>query len=652
VTAAEERLMLPTQVRIRTGDGEILARGRVVGLDLTGGPPEVNRLHVFEGRGLQPGDDGRPVALLERSFAAYHGLPPDGRLLLAGGVEVDYVGHGVTPEFFYVLGDGLELFAQATYAVVFVPLSSAQTVIGAPMVNDLVLRLAPGVDPDEARDRLVDALAAELPEVSATVTTRSEDPAHHILYEDIEGDQKVWNVIAFLILAGGTLAAFNLATRVIEAQRREIGVSMAIGASPAVIALRPLLFGFQVGLLGVAGGVAVGFAAAAGMRRLLVALLAALPVWITDFQVDLFARAAVFGLLLPVLATAYPVWRALRVEPVEALRHVATRHGGASRMGTRMPLPGRTIDQIPVRNLLRNPRRTVLTVVAIGAALTTLVAIVGLLDTLGQTLDDYGEELAGDSPGRVTATLVGFQPVDGPAVTSIAARPEVAAVEASVQLPATAVSDVGEIGLLVDLVDPDHGLWSPTVIRGGPPSGDGIVLSAKAAADLGVGPGDPLVLRHPQRQGETAFTLVDTPITVAGIHPGPVRPTAYLHRAAAGSFGMAGLANVVQVAPVDGVGPDRLREELFDVTGVATVIPVTAVTDSLDEALDLFEGVLRPPGRARCGSARRSPPAPTGPAASPGRRPARTRPPRSGGGRGGGRGRPPGTPPRRRRRTG
>ncbi|MGH9005075.1 MAG: hypothetical protein ACRDYV_18285, partial [Acidimicrobiia bacterium] len=59
----------------------------------------------------------------------------------------------------------------------------------------------------------------------------------------IESDQRFWDIFAGLILAGATFGAFNLASRMVEAQRREIGVGMALGWPRHRLAVRPLLVG-------------------------------------------------------------------------------------------------------------------------------------------------------------------------------------------------------------------------------------------------------------------------------------------------------------------------------------------------------------------------------------------------------------------------
>ena len=51
------------------------------------------------------------------------------------------------------------------------------------------------------------------------------------------------------------LRGFNLVSRVVEAQRREIGIGMALGAEPRALILRPLALGLQIAVLGAGASV-------------------------------------------------------------------------------------------------------------------------------------------------------------------------------------------------------------------------------------------------------------------------------------------------------------------------------------------------------------------------------------------------------------
>ena len=194
----------------------------------------------------------------------------------------------------------------------------------------------------------------------------------------------------------------------VEAQRREIGIGMALGANPRVLALRPLLVGIEIALLGVVFGVGMGIAVSELIRPVYTSMLP-LPVWHTDLQLSMFAQAATLGFVIPVVATAWPVWRAVRVSPVDAITttHRSTR-SGLSRLLRRLSWPRGTYARMPIGNVLRTPRRTLLTALGIAAAVTALISILGMIDSFLETIDRNDREVLQDHPDRVAVALQGF----------------------------------------------------------------------------------------------------------------------------------------------------------------------------------------------------------------------------------------------------
>ena len=597
VATAEERLIVPTQVDASAAGDTILVPGRIVGMDLARGGPHVNDVQVGEGRGrdLTADDVGRPVALLERNFADHYGLPPNGAVRVAGGRGVDYVGTGLSPEYFLVTTEEGAFFAQASFAVLFTSLATAQDLAGRPgRVNDLVLTLAPGSDRRRAAAEVEAAFAASGTGLAVTVMQPDDDDAYRMLYDDIESDQRFWNIFAGLILAGATFGAFNLASRMVEAQRREIGVGMALGWSRRRLAVRPLLVGAQIALLGAVFGVIMGLVVMAALRPVFRDFLP-LPVWHTDVQPAVFAQGALLGLVLPLVATAWPVWRAVRAMPVDAIStsHRASR-GGLAPLLRRLRWPVSAFRRMPIGNVLRAPRRTILTALGIGAAVTTLVAVLGMLDSFSATLDRHDREVLGAHPDRVLVALDGLSAEDGPSVEAVRGAPSVGEVAPVLRTGATLhASDGGGFDVLLEAVDLDSEVWAPTVEDGasGVDAG-GIVLARKAADDLGVGPGDIVTLEHPVRQGD-GFAVVRTPIKVAGLHPSPFRFSAYVDRSLLADFGVPGAANVLYVLPAAGHDVEDVQRDLFGLEGVASVQPAAGASQVVEDTLEDFAAVFR-----------------------------------------------------------
>jgi putative ABC transport system permease protein len=594
VAAARERLIVPAQV---AGPKGVLAPGELAGTG--GGPgPGVDTVRVSAGRGLAGAGHGAsagggpPAVVLDRAFARQNHLPATGLLRVAGGRQVRYTGIGQSPEYFMGGGGGAAVFlSQKTFAVLFTSLRTAQDLAGAPgRVNDLVLTVKPGASQAVLRAELRTALAAMTPPVAATVTTRADIPSYRVLYEDIKGDEQLWRAVAVLVLAGAAFAALNLTTRIVEAQRREIGIAMALGVRPRLLAVRPLLFAAQVALIGVAFGIAVGYLVGLPLAAVFESLLP-LPVWRTPFQPETFAQAAVIGFVLPFAAAAWPVWRAVRVQPVEAIRvgHLAARGSGLAPLLRRLRLPGRGYHQIPLRNVLRTPRRSALTLLGVAAAIATLVTIIGLLDTFRATLGSASAELLRTAPARVTVSLDSYYPAASPVVTAVRRLPAAGNVQAGLMVPATIRAHGTSVDVAAEVLPPSA-VWTPALAAGRLTGG--LVLSRKAAADLGVRAGDLVTFRHP-RAAAGGLVTVSSLVRVAGVDPNPMRAFAYLTPAtAAPLLRLAGMTNLLTVLPSAGHSTADVQRALLNVPHVASAQSVRAATGGLRSSLDQFTGIL------------------------------------------------------------
>ncbi|MFZ2175378.1 MAG: FtsX-like permease family protein [Rhodococcus sp. (in: high G+C Gram-positive bacteria)] len=458
-------------------------------------------------------------------------------------------------------------------------------------MNDLVLTLRENADVEAVRSELQQAFDVSGTGQGVTVMTTGEDQTYQVLYDDIESDARFWNVFAGLILIGAAFGAFNLSTRMVESQRRELGIGMALGATRVQLGLRPMLVGIEIAVASVVLGVAVGALAVVLIGPIFATLLA-LPVRITEFQWAPFVRAAALGFVIPLVATAWPVWRSVRMSPVDA---IATTHrtarGGLSRLLRLLPWPRSAFRRMPLGNILRTPRRTLLTALGIGAVIATLVATLGMLDSFTGTMDRNETEILGEHPDRVIVGLDSIVQADGPEVAAVLGADSVGEVSPVLQMGGRlAVRGNEGFDVLLEALDLEDGVWAPTVEGGS--SGMGITIARSAADDLGVEVGDTVELTHPARD-DTGFVTTTSTVPVAGIHPSPFRFNAYFDRSLLAAFGAEGLTNELFVVPAAGSTTDDVERELFDLPGVSSVQPAAAssqvVRDSIGEFTAIFQ---------------------------------------------------------------
>ncbi len=595
VDLVTERLVVDGQIDVETEAGDLLVSARIVGGTVRG-DNTVDRVWLREG---ELPEAGSGAAVLEAKFADFHHLDGTGTMTVNGDQSLNYSALGVAPEDFYVIGPEGSILTQADMATIYVDLARAQELIDRPgQINDVVITLEPGADRD-AVEAALRAAVDELPEVGVIVSDRDDAEAHRILYEDIDNDQQFFTALAVLILFAAALAAFNLVSRIVESQRREIGIGMALGVPRAQLAIRPLLIGLQIALLGVLAGIGVGVLIGNAMKGLFESVLP-LPDYRTPFQFGVFAGAALLGFAVPIAASAWPAWRAVRVEPIEAIRtgHLAAKPGRFTTLSKRIRMPGGSLEQMPLRNLLRTPRRTALTALGVGAAIAALVAVLGMLDSFGRAVDRGADEVTKGDSERVLVQLDTFYALDSPIVADIADLDAVGRVDAGLRLPATAIDSDGveAFDLVLEVIDFDGDGWVPSIGRTVDiePSA-GIVIAEKAAADLGVAAGDVIAVRHPAKtsSGLLGLELVESDLVVSGIHPNPLRSFAFVDDDQANVFGLDGSTNFLHAYPsADGVTRVEMQRALFSADHVASTQAVARISEAFDEAMETFVGFL------------------------------------------------------------
>ena len=318
--------------------------------------------------------------VLDRHYGDANRLPATGTLTLSGGKRVQYVGQGVSPDYFVVIGDRDTVVTPNSFGIIFTSLTTAQRLLGRPgQANDLVVTLRPGRGRTVVQREVTAALARAFPDMGFTVTTKEQNVGRQQLYNDIQGDREVFTIFALLVLLGAVFGAFNLVTRIIEAQRREIGIGMSLGAPARTIAARPLL---------VASEIRAARRGHGGRRRLADqpgvpdadAIVDTPPDMADELRRrDLPARRRA-RFFLPLLATIYPIIRAVRVTPIEAIRtgYLAGQAHGTGFRDAARPSTGAGSEH---RQAAVPQRRAVpaagarLTVLGIGATIAVLVAL-------------------------------------------------------------------------------------------------------------------------------------------------------------------------------------------------------------------------------------------------------------------------------------
>ena len=184
-------------------------------------------------------------------------------------------------------------------------------------------------DPQQAR-----VVAAELTEsLGLGVAVRDWTHTNRNWFDAVQVEKRMMFIILTLIVA---VAAFNLVSTLVMTvtdKQSDIAILRTLGASPRSIMGIFMVQGALSGVLGTLGGLGLGLLVAFNVdvivpfiERLLgvnflpgsIYLISQMP---SDPQASDIVPIAIISLVLSLVATLYPSWRASRVQPAEALRY-------------------------------------------------------------------------------------------------------------------------------------------------------------------------------------------------------------------------------------------------------------------------------------------------------------------------------------------
>ena len=149
----------------------------------------------------------------------------------------------------------------------------------------------------------------------------------------VQVEKRMMTIILFLIVLVGAFGLVSSMVMTVTEKQSDIAILRTLGASPGSIMTIFMVQGAIVGVVGVACGVALGLLIACNLDVIVptieslfgvqflpkeVYFISSLP---SDPRMSDIVPIASFSLILSLLATIYPSWRAARTKPAEALRY-------------------------------------------------------------------------------------------------------------------------------------------------------------------------------------------------------------------------------------------------------------------------------------------------------------------------------------------
>jgi len=567
--------------------GDTILIGRVISMP-TDHQPAINQLDMTDGEYLAS-DDPTGV-LLEAHMAEGFDLGVGDRFEIAtaaGWTEVTVRGIAVSPEYLWPARSRQEFFSlPGTFGVVFVSDDAVAAAAPEATANQVVMRY----DDDADRETVDAAVTRAANEAhAASIVTQADQPSNAALGLDLQGFEQMAFAFPIMFLLAAGLAAFILLTRIVYAQRSQIGTLRASGMSRRTLTWHYLSFGLILGIAGAVVGTILGIAAGWGITGMYTTSLG-IPDTIRELRWVTAVAGILFGVVTGALAALAPALAVFHLSPAEAMRgEVPATSARRSILEKILP----PVRRLPVRWLMvlrgvgRNKLRSLSTMMGVVLALTLVLSAWGMIDTVQILLDRQFNEI-----DLSDAVVLMETPIGDPQVDAVAAVDGVDVAEPVVTIPATAKFAGESYGTQLQAYIED------TRVRGfltddGVLPADGILAGISLKDEIGVDIGDAVTI---------TFETLETSITavVRGWVEEPMGTVLYMDRDTLVSS-LAGADPAVPESVVesptitsiaaafdDGVVRSDVLDRIHTVDGVISVVDSRTMYDMVQSFMGLF----------------------------------------------------------------
>ncbi len=211
--------------------------------------------------------------------------------------------------------------------VVFIPLTMGQKFLNKKGRVDAIELL---VDSPDNVKQIIPSLAKSLPE---DILLRDWTNQNKTFFNAINTERSVMFIILSLIVLVAALNIVSGMIMLVKDKSRDIAVLRTMGATRNSIMRVFLITGASIGFLGTIAGLILGLVFCQNIEAVREFLSWAMGVNVFDEKLYQMAKVPVkidtwevmevvaMGVILTILATIYPAWRAAQMDPVEALRY-------------------------------------------------------------------------------------------------------------------------------------------------------------------------------------------------------------------------------------------------------------------------------------------------------------------------------------------
>ncbi|MFX1283679.1 MAG: ABC transporter permease [Promethearchaeota archaeon] len=391
----------------------LYGEGKVIGFDtnLSMGQ-RINRLYIESGTTFLPGESYSNKVIIDTKFADRMNLTVGNKLSigLSNFKKFEIIGIAHSVEYIIVIPSRYgSIFPRTRYGIFFMPISEVQEVWELNgKVNNIIMTFnedEPIKTKIELAKNFSNMIESNLDVNLLNPVSQELQISNWFLRINVEGFKDLSEFLPLLILGTATLAVFITLNRLIDSQKRHIGIALSLGYDPKDLLLYYLGFIFVIASIGGTLGVLLGVILSNVIAEVYVSAVT-LPLTNIDLNPSILLVGFLSGFVV-VFGGFLPAWRGSHMTPKETMegytRILPIRENFIwrfiSNLSIKAPL------RLTFRNIFRNRWRSSTNLLGLVASVTILVISLTLLDSTMTTLNsefnivlDYDLELTYNNP--------------------------------------------------------------------------------------------------------------------------------------------------------------------------------------------------------------------------------------------------------------
>ncbi|MFV2016231.1 MAG: FtsX-like permease family protein, partial [Candidatus Heimdallarchaeota archaeon] len=333
--------------------------------------------------------------ILETRFAEQNNIKEGDIITLNYGpfkFEPTVVGLAFSPEYKYVVNPNTGFAEKGYFSPLWMPIEEIYKVLGINDVfNELLIQVIDYTKLDQTISEIQKHLSNE--DVNSIAIRGTDELDYVFMEEDISSVGEFSVAIGVIILFVAIFIIYDALTKIITSQKTLIGIMRALGGNSKELLQHYVSFGVILSIIGIIIGIPLGFL----FMYLLTdefAKIIGLTFIASDFKIQPFFTPVILTLVVTILSSIFAVYRIVNISPVEAMTNQTikkdfTKTYPSEKIFDLLSGKRKFSTKIPVRQVLRRKRRSILTAFTIAVTALLVLASYGFMNSFFYQLDVY-----------------------------------------------------------------------------------------------------------------------------------------------------------------------------------------------------------------------------------------------------------------------